>query len=366
MNALEIVDLVKNYPDRRYGRVVAVDGITFSVRSGDFYTLLGPSGCGKTSTLRCIAGLELPDGGAIRAEGEVLSDALSRRFIPSEERSMGMVFQSYAIWPHLSVFENVAFPLRVAKHKLPAAEVKRRVEEALAAVHLAGYESRPSTNLSGGQQQRLALARALIRRPKVLLLDEPLSNLDAKLRELMRNEIRDLQRRLGITTVYVTHDQAEALSMSDRIAVLADGRIVQEGAPREIYHAPATTFVADFVGTTNAIAATVVGDGSNGLRLLETRVGRLEAAGPAAVRSGEAVTVTVRPEDLTLHRTAPGCGNVLPATVARIVFLGDVVHCELDAGGIILAAREHSGSALQVGDAVHVEVPAAACKVFSA
>jgi len=364
-HALDVVDLVKVYPDRRDGRVAAVNGVSFAVKAGDFYTLLGPSGCGKTSTLRCIAGLEIADGGSILADGEVLSDAAGGRFVPSERRSMGMVFQSYAIWPHLTVFENVAFPLRVAPVKVAATELRRRVEEALALVHLAGYESRPATNLSGGQQQRLALARALIREPKVLLLDEPLSNLDAKLRETMRGEIRELQRRLGITTVYVTHDQAEALSMSDRIAVLADGRIVQEGRPREIYHAPATTFVADFVGTSNALAATVVGAAADGRMLLETPAGRLEAVCPPQVRAGELVTLAVRPEDIRIHRASPGRPNVLAGTVGRIVFLGDVVQCELAIGAAVIVTRQHPATALRPGDAVHVELPADLCTIFS-
>ncbi len=363
--AVEVIDLFKTYPDRRTGVVNAVNGVTFAVKAGDFYTLLGPSGCGKTSTLRCIAGLEIADGGTILADGEVLSDAQSGAFVPSEQRSMGMVFQSYAIWPHMTVFENVAFPLRVARTKVAAAELTRRVEEALAAVHLAGYGSRPATNLSGGQQQRLALARALIREPKVLLLDEPLSNLDAKLRDAMRTEIRDLQRRLGITTIYVTHDQSEALSMSDRIAVLAEGRIVQEGAPREIYHAPATTFVADFVGTSNALEATVVGSATDGRMLLETSAGRLEAVCPPQVGAGETVTLAVRPEDIRLHRVAPGRVNVLAGTVGRIVFLGEYIHCELRVGSALLATRQHPTTALRPDDTVHVELPHELCTIFS-
>ena len=230
-------------------------------------------------------------------------------------------------------------------------------------MHLAGYESRPATNLSGGQQQRLALARALIREPKVLLFDEPLSNLDAKLRERMRGEIRDLQRRLGITTVYVTHDQAEALSMSDRIAVLADGRIVQEGRPREIYHAPATTFVADFVGTSNALEATVVGAGSSGRILLETPIGRLEASVHpkcAAVRWSR-----WRCDPKTSHpSSAPVRPNVVAATVGRIVFLGEVVQCELEIAGILIASRQHPATELRRGDIVHVELPADRCTIF--
>jgi iron(III) transport system ATP-binding protein len=364
-HALSVSGLVKVYPDRREGRVVAVDGITFEVRAGDFYTLLGPSGCGKTSTLRCVAGLESPDGGTIAAGGAVLSDAGSGTFVPSEKRDMGMVFQSYAIWPHLTVFENVAFPLRVTPAKLPQSEIARRVADVLAAVDLAGYESRPATNLSGGQQQRLALARAIVRRPKILLLDEPLSNLDAKLRERMRTEIRELQRRLGITTLYVTHDQAEALSMSDRIAVLSEGRIVQEGTPREIYHAPASRFVADFVGTSNVLEGRVSGSGSDGRMVLETSAGRLEVACPARVSAGDRVTVAVRPEDIVLHRAESALPNVLPGTLVRVVFLGDYLHCELEVGGAVLFTRQHPMTTLRRGDRVFVELPSDLCTVFS-
>lgn len=362
--ALEVVNLVKQYPDRRE-HVTAVNDLSFTVSPGEFYTLLGPSGCGKTSTLRCIAGLEVADGGSIISHGEVLSNATDDRFVPSERRSMGMVFQSYAIWPHLNVFENVAFPLRVSGRSVPSSEITQRVEAALAAVHLAGYETRPATNLSGGQQQRLALARALIREPKVLLLDEPLSNLDAKLRERMRTEIRELQRRLGITTVYVTHDQAEALSMSDRIAVLCEGRIVQEGSPREIYHAPATTFVADFIGASNTMVATVVGAGSGGRMVLDTPVGRIEARCPQNVSGGEAVTFAVRPEDVQIREQNPGRSNVLSATVTRTVFLGDYVHCELEVGTGSLTARLHSSTRVESGDALFVELAADLCTVFS-
>jgi iron(III) transport system ATP-binding protein len=361
--ALAVGGLTKEYADR-HERVRAVDDVTFAVAAGAFYTLLGPSGCGKTSTLRCVAGLEVPDGGRVVLGGELLSDAAGARFVPSERRDMGMVFQSYAIWPHLTVFENVAFPLRVAPRKLAAAELRRKVEEALALVQLAGYESRPATNLSGGQQQRLALARALVREPKLLLLDEPLSNLDAKLREQMRTEIRELQRRLGMTALYVTHDQAEALSMSDRIAVMLAGKIVQEGPPREIYHAPATRFVADFVGTSNALSATVIARGDDGRMILETRAGRLQARCPAQVAIGDAVTIAVRPEDVAIRRSAGEAGGALAATVRRVVFFGDYLDCELEAGGSAIVVRQHPGTAIAFGDAVWIELPPDACTVF--
>src|SRR5438552_9240906 len=221
-SAVIVSDLVKTFADRR-DRVRAVDGVSFQIEEGEFYTLLGPSGCGKTTTLRCIAGLERTDGGQIIVDGKIVSSHSPNVFVPPHKRDIVMVFQSYAIWPHMTVFENVAFPLRVSKQRVPRSEITRRVEAALALVQLEGYGGRMATQLSGGQQQRLALARALVREPKLLLLDEPLSNLDAKLREHMRAELRDIQRRLGVTTIYVTHDQIEALSMSNRIALMEQG-----------------------------------------------------------------------------------------------------------------------------------------------
>src|SRR5215203_2422453 len=231
--------------------VNAVDGISLAAETGKLLTLLGPSGCGKTTTLRCLAGLERPQAGRIVIANEVVCDTDRGIFMAPSERGIGMVFQSYAIWPHMTVFENVAFPLRVARdRKYSSAEVKDKVERALEMVRMSGYESRPATQLSGGQQQRLAFARGLVREPKILLLDEPFSNLDAKLREQMRVELKLLQRRLGVTVLFVTHDQVEALSLSDRIAVMDRGRVREVGPPRDLYERPATVFVRDFLGQT--------------------------------------------------------------------------------------------------------------------
>src|ERR1041384_3239748 len=235
---IEVKSLTKIYADGDNAGVKAVDGISFTVEEGRFYTLLGPSGCGKTTTLRCIAGLEKANGGEIVVAGKKVFSAADNSFVPAYRRPIGMVFQSYAIWPHLTVFENVAFPLRVGKQRFSGADIRKKVGNALAQVELGGYEERMATQLSGGQQQRLALAPALGREPQGLLLDEPLSNLDAKLRERMRFELRELQRRLRITTLYVTHDQIEALSMSNVIAVTNSGVIIQEGGPRDIYLHP--------------------------------------------------------------------------------------------------------------------------------
>jgi iron(III) transport system ATP-binding protein len=360
--SLAVEDLHKAFVDRKES-VHAVDGVSFQVEPGSFYTLLGPSGCGKTTTLRCVAGLERPDAGIIVVAGGVVSG--KNHFVPPHKRDIGMVFQSYAIWPHMSVFENVAFPLRVARG-IPGSEIKRRVEEALATVQLAGYESRMATQLSGGQQQRLALARALVRRPKLLLLDEPLSNLDAKLRDHMRTEVRELQRALGITTLYVTHDQAEALSMSNRIAVMERGQIMQEGTPREIYQRPATRFVADFVGNANFLEATVVGRNDLGGMWLETAAGRLQASCPEGVTVDERVTLSIRPENVRVHRTQPASAvNVLPGVIEQQMFLGDALDCRVRVGQATLLTRQHPTGGTRRGDNVFIEFPVELCTVLT-
>ncbi|MFZ1551370.1 MAG: ABC transporter ATP-binding protein, partial [Anaerolineae bacterium] len=247
---LVLENLVKTFTSRGgVGEVNAVDGVSLSIAQGDLVTLLGPSGCGKTTTLRLIAGFEFPNSGQILLDGAPIND------LPPHQRGMSMVFQSYAIFPHLNVFENIAYGLDVQKR--PRDEIKRRVARVLELVELTGLENRAPNQLSGGQQQRVALARALVMEPKVLLMDEPLSNLDAKLREQMRTEIRRIQKRLGITSVYVTHDQVEAMTLSDQIVVMNQGQIVQIGTPDEIYRRPRTRFVADVIGQANFIEGAV-------------------------------------------------------------------------------------------------------------
>src|SRR5215831_5284282 len=237
-----------------------VGDASFSLQPATFFTLLGPSGCGKTTTLRCIAGLETPDDGLIAIDGRTLFDAKARLNVPVEQRSVGMVFQSYAIWPHMTVAENVAFPFTVSKQRrYSKAEIADGVRRALAIVDLDGFQERPATRLSGGQQQRVALARAVVHEPRLLLLDEPLSNLDAQLRDEMRSELKRLQSKIGITTVYVTHDQSEALALSDQIAVMDRGRIAQIGTPDDVYFRPADAFVARFVGATNLLDGRLLG-----------------------------------------------------------------------------------------------------------
>ncbi|MGQ0571619.1 MAG: ABC transporter ATP-binding protein [Armatimonadota bacterium] len=358
---LKVADLVKVFRAER-GPLVACDHISFEVPEGRFFTLLGPSGCGKTTTLRCIAGLERPDAGEIELGGVVLLSSQRGAFVPPNRRDIGMVFQSYAIWPHMTVYENAAFPLRAGRARLSEAEVRRRVRQALATVRLEGLENRPATNLSGGQQQRLALARALVREPKLLLLDEPLSNLDAKLREHMRLELRALHRELRITTMYVTHDQVEALAMSNIVAVMHEGSIRQIGAPREIYERPADRFVADFIGSTNLLPGRVAGDADGGLRRVDTAYGPITCAVTDDAPLGSDVLVSIRPEDVAVHErrngedgpTGGAAGEGWEATVEQAVFLGECVDCRLAVGDLLLRARVHPSVRMRRGDSVRL------------
>jgi iron(III) transport system ATP-binding protein len=294
MGTVRATGLVKTF-----GAVVAVNDLSFEAKAGEFLTLLGPSGCGKTTTLRLVAGLEKPDRGEIYVGDRALSAAGSGLFVPPERRGMGMVFQSYAIWPHMTVFENVAFPLQ--ELRVSRAEIRDRVMAILATVGLGGLHARPAPMLSGGQQQRVALARALVSNPQVLLLDEPLSNLDARLREEMRFELRDMQAKLGITSIFVTHDQAEAMTLSDRIVVMNAGSIEQEGAPEEVYQRPSTRFVMDFLGRANHLPARIVRADDGSLAAEIEAIGfrlPIEAAAqrPEAVTPGHEVVLAFRPE----------------------------------------------------------------------
>jgi ABC-type Fe3+/spermidine/putrescine transport system ATPase subunit len=330
MTLLTVADLVKTYPGARqekHKRVLAVDHVSLEVDEGELFTLLGPSGCGKTTTLRSIAGLETPDKGTITVAGRVLFSSETRTRVPANDRGLGMVFQSYAIWPHMNVFENVAFPLQVLpRSKRPGrAQVRERVERVLAVVKLDHLASRDATALSGGQQQRLALARALVMEPALLLLDEPLSNLDAKLRDDMRFELKRLQRELGLTCVYVTHDQTEALAMSNQVAVMRDGKVEQVGRPRDIYEAPKTRFVADFIGTSNFLDG-VVEEKRPGGYLVRTVQGRLQVPSELHHAAGDEVVVSARPEHIALTTELNGGGpNRWRGRVGARAFLGEVV-----------------------------------------
>ncbi|MBI2987931.1 MAG: ABC transporter ATP-binding protein [Deltaproteobacteria bacterium] len=344
------------------GTVHAVKGISLEIKAGQFYTLLGPSGCGKTSTLRCIAGLEKPDGGQISINNEIVSSSSIGTWVPPNKRNIGMVFQSYAIWPHMNVFENVAFPLR-EMGRLGKAEIQEKVRRALSLVKLDGLEDRPAPLLSGGQQQRVALARALVREPGVLLLDEPLSNLDAKLREETRLEVRDLAKRLNITAIYVTHDQAEALTMSDVVAVMNEGVMVQEGPPSEIYQAPRTRFVANFIGLSNFLEGKVVLEKS-GQRLgkVDTPIGMVWCHLPSDVGVGDSVVVMVRPEDVFICRgeRLPE-ENLFEGRIESIIFNGDTLDCQVATGEQLIRAKFHPAVGLSRGDKVFLSLPADRC-----
>jgi iron(III) transport system ATP-binding protein len=354
---LRVKDLRLHYHTDQ-GDVEAVRGLSLDVERGEFYTLLGPSGCGKTTTLRCIAGLETPDSGLIEIDSRVVYSSATRTLVPAHRRNTGMVFQSYAIWPHMSVFDNVAFPLAHGAHKYSRAIVQEKVMYALRLVQLEQYATRPAPMLSGGQQQRVALARAVASEPNLLLLDEPLSNLDARLREDMRQEIKALVQRLGITTIYVTHDQLEALSMSDRLALLNQGRIVQEGAPREVYLQPADAFAASFLGRTNLLEADMVGDG-----IVETHWGTLRCALPATATPGTTVTVGFRPESVDL--VPDGRGEGLHGKVQASSFVGEAIEYQVELGdGHAVRAKGDPFNLLGTGTPVLIRVPPERCYVL--
>jgi iron(III) transport system ATP-binding protein len=333
----------------RYGDVVAVDGISFTIQPGELVTLLGPSGCGKTTTLRAIAGLEDPSAGVIRLGGETVYSSVDRRNVPSEKRGLSMVFQSYAIWPHMTVAENVAYGLNV--RKMPRAAVEQNVRRVLDLVQMAPYADRAASKLSGGQQQRIAVARAIAFSPTVLLFDEPLSNLDAKLRSEMRVELRELQRRLDITSVYVTHDQEEALAISDRVIVMNGGRIEQIGSPETIYNRPESIFVADFVGAANLVAGRVR-ETKDGVSVFETAGGLLiRAAMPA---KGTETTLALRSAYITLQGEAGADANVANGTIHRRMFHGDFIQYVVDWPAGQLIVRRPPTEMIEEGAAVTI------------
>ncbi len=346
----------KRYTHRVKGEVYAARDVKLDVAPGEFVTLLGPSGCGKTTTLRMIAGFEKPDAGRIRFGGHDVTT------LPANRRNIGFVFQNYALFPHLSVRENVAYGLQV--RGVPAAEAERRVADVLALVGLAGYEHQFSAQLSGGEQQRVALARAIVIRPRVLLFDEPLSNLDAKLRVQMRTEIRDLQRRLAITTVYVTHDQEEAMAVSDRIAVMSQGSVVQEGSAEDLYYRPANEFVATFVGRVNLLPGTLVAVRGDAATVAALGIELPARAPRGSLAPGDRVKLVLRPEAIAL---APAGLAPLSAMVAARTFLGEKVEYVLQcAGATLQAVRYDAGpaTAFAAGATVGVRIADGALAVL--
>jgi iron(III) transport system ATP-binding protein len=351
LDALEIrlEGLSKRFAHQVKGEIYAVRDVSLTVEPGALVTLLGPSGCGKTTTLRMIAGFETPDAGRILIGGQEVTRLMANR------RNIGFVFQSYALFPHLTVFENVAYGLRVQKR--PGAEIARAVGEVLGLVGLAGYDRQMPHQLSGGEQQRVALARAIVTRPRVLLFDEPLSNLDARLRVQMRGEIQRLQKSLGITAVYVTHDQEEAMAISDRIAVMHQGHIVQEGTAETLYRRPASEFVAQFIGRTNLLTARVIAS-DDGRAALEVAGRRLSVAAPTSpVAPGAAARLVVRPESI---RLGPVGGDGLVGTVVSRTFLGEKVEYQVEVGGQTLQVtdfRPDETRPFKPGDRVTVILP---------
>ncbi len=357
MAFIEIRDIGK-----RFGAFQALLGVNLTVAEREFITLIGPSGCGKTTMLRTLAGFLSPDRGTIHVEGHLFSSP--QAVLPPERRRMGMVFQNYAVWPHMSVFDNVAFGLRIAK--LGRSAIADRVARVLAAVGLEGLQHRHPGQLSGGQQQRVALARSLVVEPAILLLDEPLSNLDAKLRERMRTELKGLQRRTGITFIYVTHDQAEAMALSDRIVVFNKGRMQQVGTPRQVYERPANLFVADFMGLVNKLPGRLLeAHGGEG----RVRIGEqtLTARLSAGVNGGKAVTIAIRPEAIGLAAAGIGNGtNVLRGRLLESAFLGNIIDHQVDVGGTVLRVQGDRRQGFETGAEVELSIAVSDCVAMRA
>ena len=359
MSFLRIQNLYK-----AFNRVVAVDRLSLQINEGEFFTLLGSSGCGKTTTLRLVGGLEKPDGGEIYLRDKCLASESQKLFIKPEKRHMGMVFQSYALWPHMTVFENVAYPLKL--RGIRGAQAEKKVAEVLELVGLEGLEERPAPALSGGQQQRVALARALVFSPRVLLLDEPLSNLDAQLREDMRRELKGLQRRLGITVLFVTHDQIEALSLSDRIAIMKFGHLEQVGSPEEVYYHPATAFVRDFLGKTFLLPGKILGITDHQVDVEILQVGgaslavqrsKLPASANGLPGVGQLVMVAIRPEQIALTgKAAGGQSNLIQANLQAVQFLGDRYEYTVALGSETRVLVSPASQQLRAGEKVYLEL----------
>jgi iron(III) transport system ATP-binding protein len=355
------IESLEKYFGEDKERVHVLKGVTLFIPEGSLYTFLGPSGCGKTTTLRCVAGLERPDGGRISINGQTVFASGERVYVPTNKRPIGMVFQSYAIWPHMTVAENVAYPLTIQRR--PKSEIKQRVGDVLKIVGLDGLEDRPAPKLSGGQQQRVAFARALVNEPKVMLLDEPLSNLDAKLRVQMRSEIKALQRRTNITTIFVTHDQAEALAISDQIAVMHGGKLIEVGAPHDLYTRPKRKFTATFLGLTNLIQGKVLEvDGDSRPGKMATKKGVLSFIPSTTLKKDQQAVISIRPENIPLHKEKPqGLENVLEGIVKEAIFMGDAYQCKIAVGDDLLSVHTHPFNAVSPGDKVYLHLDPNSC-----
>lgn len=353
-----------------YGSVQAVRDVSLDIEKGDFFTLLGPSGCGKTTILRCIAGLETPDDGEVVMDGQVVYSSSTKQVIPVYRRPIGIVFQSYAIWPHMSVFDNVAYPLKHGQvERLRKQEIRAKVLDALSLVRLEGLEDRPAPQLSGGQQQRVALARALVKNPRLLLLDEPLSNLDAKLREAMRHELRDLVQRLSISTLYVTHDQLEALVMSDLIAIIQDGQLIQVGASLDIYNQPTNTFTASFVGAANLLEGTFRQDfASEEGGVTDAKIGSIFCTAAGEIRDGQMVKVVMRPEHMYVvdskTASARGSVNVFGGDIESLDFQGDSILLRVRVSTELLQVKVVSYREMHVGEHVYLSISPKHCRAL--
>jgi iron(III) transport system ATP-binding protein len=342
--------------------IKALDGVDLTIPANQIFTLLGPSGCGKTTLLRCIVGLEAPDTGEISIGDEIVWSKDRNIAIPPEKRGLGMVFQTYAIWPHMNVFDNVAYPLQV--RNVPGDVIRERVEKTLHFVRLEGFEKRPATKLSGGQQQRVALARALVAEPKVILFDEPLSNLDAKLREETRKELKTFLGKLKITAVYVTHDRIEALALSDTIAIMRAGQIVELGSPQKIYFDADHEFVADFIGRANLVKATVLAQDADST-VVDCGMGRITCQ-RRDFPIGSEVTLCLRPEFIRLVRGEGGGGtNVVDGRIDSLIFVGEAYEAEIRVGNERLLAKFDSDVNLRTGDAVSFTLDPAHCLLVS-
>lgn len=356
MSGLVVENLRKSF-----GSSVAVDRISFHVNRGEFVSLLGPSGCGKTTTLRCIAGFEDPEEGSVTIDGEKIIDAARNLYVPPNRRNFGMVFQSYALWPHMTVLANVSYPLRI-RGGMSSAEIRDRASDTLKAVRLDGYEERFPSELSGGQQQRVALGRALVMEPRMLLFDEPLSNLDAKLRERMRFELVEIQSKLDVPAIYVTHDQTEALVMSRRVIVMDRGRIAQEGSPADVYFEPQSRFVAEFVGLSNFIEGTLQGSEAGTHVTMSTLLGDLRCTGNLLPGSSR-LLIAIRPEHLHIGDAAAEAANILSGVLSACYFLGAHFEYIVQVNDVPLRVQSNTRLDKQIGEKVRLWAAPKHCRI---